>query len=82
MIKNIHDALYSGIIKKYYKKRLKYVPHITLGIFTKENSYQFESEIKKLNLNQKCKIDRVSIIHIKKSSSKIDWSSEICLKKV
>lgn len=79
-IKEMHDALYSGIIKKYYKKRLKYVPHITLGIFTKENSYQFESGIKKLNLNHKCKINRINIIHIRKALPKIDWSYEIRLK--
>jgi 2'-5' RNA ligase len=76
----LHDQFYTGILKKYLRKDVEYIPHIGLGLFkTGEEYSKAETEAKKLNLDYECYVKSVYLIHLKDDLSKIDWFEEFSL---
>jgi len=47
----LHDDLYTGILAPYLREDLPYLPHIGLGLFSKEN-YNFNNPTAKLQLDE------------------------------
>lgn len=47
----LHDELYSGIMTPFLRKDLKYSPHISLGLFTKNKNYNVANP-KKFELDE------------------------------
>ena len=39
MLRLLHDKLYSGILKMFYKTDIPYVPHMTIGNIEKDSEY-------------------------------------------
>jgi len=47
----LHGELYSGILSPHLRKDLPYIPHIGLGLFSKE-TYDFDNPNAQLNLDE------------------------------
>ena len=77
----LHDQLYTGILKKELREDIKFIPHIGLGLLEKDEEYVVaENEAKNLDLDYKCKIKSMHLIHLNNDMSKIDWSKEYFFK--
>lgn len=80
MILSLHDKLYTGSLKKYLRKDIKFIPHIGIGLFKTDKEYEkAENEAKKLNLNYTCKIKSMHLIQLNDDLSKLNWSEEYIL---
>lgn len=81
MIK-LHDKLYTGILAEYFRYNLPFVPHLTLGKFTKDTDkfLQVLEEVQHLDLNYRCFVDKVHLINIDDKQRSIIWSKEFVLR--
>ncbi|MGF2035624.1 MAG: 2'-5' RNA ligase family protein [Nostoc sp. CmiVER01] len=81
MIK-LHNELYTGILAKYCRNNLLFIPHLTLGIFTNniDQFLQVLEEAQQLNLNYHCFVDKVHLINIADEQRSIIWSKEFVLR--
>jgi len=77
----VHNELYTGILDEYCKDNLQFVPHLTLGIFTKDTDpfLQVLEEAQHLDLNYHCFVDKVHLINIADEQRSIIWSKEFGL---
>ena len=76
-IVKLHDQLYTGILKEHLREDIEFIPHVGLGLFETEEEYKkAENEAKNLNLDYKCKVKSIHLIHLKDDLSEIDWSKE------
>ena len=79
-IVELHDQLYTGILREHLRKDIEFIPHVGLGLFKTDEEYQkAENEAKKLNLNYKCKAKSIYLIHLRDDKS-IVWSKEFILR--
>jgi 2'-5' RNA ligase len=81
MIK-LHNELYTGILAEYFRENLPFVPHLTLGRFTKHTDKfsQVLEEVQHLDLNYLCFVDKVHLINIADEQMSIIWSKEFLLR--
>lgn len=72
----IHDLLYSGILKKFLSTKHKYKPHITVGQFQDLSAMQTAmNKLKSFNQKFSTKVKTItSEIILDDSSSKIDFA--------
>jgi len=76
----LHDKLYTGILKKELKEDIKFIPHIGLGLFKNDKEYNKAiDEAKILNLDYRCTVKSIHLINLKNDLSKIEWSKEYIL---
>ncbi|MEH2062920.1 MAG: 2'-5' RNA ligase family protein [Nostoc sp.] len=77
----LHNELYTGILAEYFRENLPFVPHLTLGKFTKDTDkfLQVLEEVQHLDLNYRCFIDKVNLINIDDKQRSIIWSKEFVL---
>ncbi|MEH2381274.1 MAG: 2'-5' RNA ligase family protein [Nostoc sp.] len=80
MIK-LHNELYTGILAEY-RDNLPFVPHLTLGVFTKnrDQCLQVLEETQHLDLNYRCVVDKLHLINIAGEQRSIIWSKEFALR--
>ena len=78
----LHNKLYTGILAEYFRKNLPFVPHLTLGKFTKDTDkfLQVLEEAQHLDLNYRCFVDKVYLINIIDKQRSIIWSKEFVLR--
>jgi 2'-5' RNA ligase len=78
----LHNELYTGILAEYFREDLPFVPHLTLGKFTKDTDkfLQVLEEVQHLDLNYRCFIDKVNLISIDDKQRSIIWSKEFVLR--
>ncbi|AUB41852.1 2'-5' RNA ligase [Nostoc flagelliforme CCNUN1] len=77
----LHEELYTGILAKYCRDNFPFFPHLTLGIFTKNDQFlQVLEEAQQLNLNYRCFVDKVHLINIADEQRSIIWSKEFVLR--
>jgi len=81
-IVELHDQLYTGILREHLRKDIEFIPHVGLGLFKTDEEYQkAENEARKLNLDYKCKVENIYLLHLRDEKSEIDWSKEFILRK-
>ena len=51
-VTKLHDTLYTGILEKYLRKDIEFIPHIGLGVFTKKDSNYDVRNPKQLSLDK------------------------------
>jgi 2'-5' RNA ligase len=69
-ILKIHKRLYYKLLKKWLRKDILYIPHITLGIFkTRKQIDNVVKELKKQRLKFKIKVNKIELITLDKNSS-------------
>ena len=80
---HLHHQLYTGVLAKYHKQEIEYLPHVTLGVFTEnKNKYaQAYQEAEDLKLDLRCLLDRLHLVKLNDEWSKIVWSKEFLLPK-
>lgn len=73
---SLHNDLYSGLLNDYYRKDLKYVPHMTLGVFNELHedfdATKYNKAIKDLentSLDTTFMFDNVNLIKIEDQKS-------------
>ena len=78
----LHNKLYTGILAEYFRENLPFVPHLTLGKFTKDTDkfLQVLEEVQHLDLNYRCFVDKVHLINIVDKQRSIIWSKEFVLR--
>jgi len=93
----LHDELYEGLLSKYLRKDIKYMPHIGLGLFVK-GAYNLKNpkkvpldrekysaaltKAKKLNFNYKVKVRRLHLVKLNNTFTKSSIVKEFLLNKV
>ncbi len=77
----LHNELYTSILAEYFRYNLPFVPHLTLGKFTKDRDkfLQVLEEVQYLDLNYRCFVDTVHLINIDDEQRSIIWSKEFVL---
>lgn len=78
----LHKELYTGILAEYIRENLPFVPHLTLGKFTKNTDkfLQVLEEAQHLDLNYRCFVNKVHLINIDDKQRSIIWSKEFVLR--
>ncbi|WP_375494624.1 2'-5' RNA ligase family protein [uncultured Nostoc sp.] len=78
----LHNELYTGILAEYYKSNIPFIPHLTLGVFTKDTDdfLQVFKEVQHLDLNYRCVVDKLHLINIADEQRSIIWSKEVVLR--
>ncbi len=69
-INELHDRLYTGVLKSFLHPDIEYVPHITLGNATDSNI----EEAKNLNIGFGAKLNELTLIKRENEMSPIIWS--------
>ena len=81
-IVELHNQLYTGILREHLRKDIEFTPHVGLGLFKTDEEYQkAESEARELNLDYRCKVESIHLLHLKDDKSEINWSKEFVLRK-
>src|SRR5437763_7326786 len=77
-IVSLHDEIYRGMLADYQREDIPFIPHITLGEFSKdENQYlRALEEARELNLDYHCVIDKLHLVEINDDRSQIVGSKE------
>jgi 2'-5' RNA ligase len=80
-INNLHIELYRGMLASYQRQDLPYVPHLTLGSFSRGAATYLGAleEVEQLGLGFHCKLDRIHIVKIDDEKTQIVWSRECLL---
>ncbi|MEH2291180.1 2'-5' RNA ligase family protein [Nostoc sp.] len=78
----LHHELYTGILAEHCRDNLLFVPHLTLGGFTKDTDkfLQMLEEAQHLDLNYHCVVDKLHLININDEQRSIIWSKEFALR--
>ncbi|MHC5733363.1 2'-5' RNA ligase family protein [Nostoc sp.] len=78
----LHNELYTGILAEYIRENLQFVPHLTLGKFTKDTDkfVQVLEEVQHFDLNYRCFVDKVHLINIVDEQRSIIWTQEFVLR--
>jgi len=61
-IANVHDLLYSGLLRKHLRRDLPFVPHVTIGTFTDELSRKVVEEWNSKNVEIRGIISSLDIL--------------------
>ena len=75
---DLHSQIYTGRLVDYLKEGIPFVPHLTLGVLTKnavEHSEMVE-EAKRFGLDYRCVLDKLHLVKVNDDRSQIVWSKE------
>lgn len=77
---DLHDKLYSGKMKPFWRKDIEFIPHIAIGSFIKSYGYDLRDpkkseldkekykialkEAKKIDIGQTCVVDKLSLVKL------------------
>jgi len=92
----LHDELYSGKMNKYWRKDIKFIPHIAIGSFIKSKGYDLRDpkklkldekkykialkEAKKLDTGYSFKVDRLALVKLNSKLKNCRLVKEFVLK--
>ncbi len=77
----LHDELYTGVLAEYCREYTPFIPHLTLGVFSK-NKVQYSQaleEAQQLDLDYRCMVDKLNLLKINDVNRQIVWSQEYIL---
>lgn len=79
----LHDKIYAGILTDYRREDMPFVPHLTLGVFSKDSRDhdRILEEAKQLDIDQHCVLDQLQLVKVNDDRSRIVWSKEFPLTK-
>lgn len=77
----LHNELYTDILAEYCRKDIPFVPHLTLGVFTKSTDIYWQAleETPRLDLDYHCIVDKVHLINIHDDKMQIVSSQDYVL---
>lgn len=77
----LHEALYTGVLAHYREKKIRFVPHMTLGVFTGDLSRYSQAlkEAQQLALDYRCVLDKVHLVKVNDERTRIVESREFLL---
>jgi 2'-5' RNA ligase len=77
----LHSEIYTGVLADYRKADIRFVPHLTLGVFANnENEYsEALEEAKRLDLDYRCVVDKVHLVKVNNDRTQIVWNREFSL---
>lgn len=79
----LHDEIYTGLLEEHWRKDIPFIPHLTLGVFSK-GSTDLEralEEAKQLEVDHHCVLDKLHLVQVNDDKSKIVWSREFSFAK-
>jgi 2'-5' RNA ligase len=78
----LHDEIYTGLLSKYRDDVRRFIPHVTLGVFSGKNEEYAQAlkEAERLKLDYKCALDRLHLIKVNDDRSQILLSKEFLFK--
>ena len=73
--------MYKGLLADYRKDDVPYVPHVTLGSSFQDVARSKEAleEAERLNLDDRCVVDRLHVLKVNDQRTQIVWSKELLL---
>ncbi len=80
-IVRLHDAIYTGVLSGLRNEDAAFVPHLTLGVFSKDaGAYALAlEEARRLDLDYRCVVDKLHLLKVNDERSRIVWSREFAL---
>ena len=77
----LHDEMYTGVLRRYRRDDILFIPHLTLGVFYQDaHKYtQALEQAEKLNLSYHCVLDRLHLLKFPSYHSPISLSKEFLL---
>jgi len=78
----LHSEIYTEILTDCRKEDIQFIPHLTLGVFVKNESKYSEAlaETQQLDLNYRCIVDKLHLVKVNDDKSQIVWSNEFSLR--
>lgn len=79
---HLHSEIYTEILTDCRKEDIQFIPHLTLGVFVKNESKYSEglAEAQQLDLNYRCIVDKLHLVKVNDDKSQIVWSNEFSLR--
>ncbi|MEO8435419.1 MAG: hypothetical protein ABI596_11035 [Pyrinomonadaceae bacterium] len=77
----LHAGLYTGVLAEYKRADIPYVPHITLGAFTREPARLAPglAEARKMHLECSTLVDRLNLVKINAERTTLVWNKPFLL---
>jgi 2'-5' RNA ligase len=77
----LHDAIYTGVLSGHRNEEVTFVPHLTLGVFSKDaGAYALAlEEARRLDLDYRCVVDKLHLVKVNDERSRVVWSREFSL---
>jgi 2'-5' RNA ligase len=77
----LHEELYAGILARYRREDIPFIPHVTLGVFTGETGRcaRVLMEAERMELDYRSSVDRFHLVKINDDRSRIVESNEFRL---
>ena len=77
----LHDEIYTGALAEYWRNDIPFLPHLTLGVLNKKSTdrNQALSEVEELPMEYHCVMDKLHLVKVNESRSKVLWSKEFAL---
>ena len=78
----LHNAIYTGVLAGHYREDTMFIPHLTLGVFSKDaGAYALAlEEARQLDLDYRCVVDKLHLVKVNDERSRIVWSREFSLR--
>lgn len=79
----LHDEIYTGLLVRYLREDIPFVPHVTLGVFKEDTSNRdgVLEEARQLGIDQRDVLDKLHLIKVNDDRTRIVWSTEFPLAK-
>lgn len=80
-VARLHDTIYTGVLAGHRNQDVAFVPHLTLGVFSKDAGAYARAleEAKGLDLDYRCVVDKLHLVKVNDERSRIVWSREFPL---
>jgi 2'-5' RNA ligase len=75
----LHGEIYTDILAAYRTNDIPFVPHLTLGVLNKDQHERVLEEVKQLDMDYHCVLDKLHLVRVNDDRSKIVWSREFVL---
>ncbi|MBE8990687.1 2'-5' RNA ligase family protein [Nostoc sp. LEGE 12450] len=77
----LHNDLYTGILAEYCRENTAFVPHLTLGVFSKNRVQYLQAleEAQQLDLDYCCMVEKLNLLKITDVNRQIVWNQEYIL---
>jgi 2'-5' RNA ligase len=78
----LHDEVYTGILKDYWRKDIPFVPHLTLCVLNQAsmNRDRVLEEAEQLGIDYHCGLDKLHLVKVNNDRSNIVWSKVFLLR--
>ncbi|HEY0376524.1 MAG TPA: 2'-5' RNA ligase family protein [Pyrinomonadaceae bacterium] len=80
-IVRLHDEIYTGVLAGQCREDAAFVPHLTLGVFSKDAGAYARAleEARRLDLDHRCVVDKLHLVKVNDERSRVVSSREFSL---